>query len=252
MSRIVITGASSGLGLAIKYALEGDTAQATHQVFGFSYPVLDVRSMNDCRQFLQDICGDQRHNRSIDVLINCAGVSPLNWIDEATDYEWDHIMDTNCKGVFNMTRAAIPYLSAKGPDGRKYRPFDTSEGGTILNICSTAAWTPMTCTHIYNASKAAVHKMTRQMARELKPRHDIDVFGVAPNQLADTFITDSVNAAVPVLRGWTKEEAEAKQKSMAPAGKATPTSVVADFIAFLLKNKESHRYLTGSILQYGA
>ncbi len=151
-----------------------------------------------------------------------------------------------------MTRAAIPYLSAQGPDGRKYRPFDKSEGGTIINIGSTAAWTPMTCTHIYNTSKAAVHMMTRQMARELKPRHGIDVFAIAPNVLEGTGISNSVKGQVPDLRGWTEEEAEAKQASMIPNGVPTPPKAVAEFIAFLLSSKERHKYLCGCIVPYGA
>jgi len=253
MSRIVITGASSGLGQEIKFALQGDNAQTTHEVLDFSYPVYDVRSPIDCEAFLDHHCppGEKR-KRSIDVLINCAGVSPLSFIENAKDEDWNAIMDTNCKGIFNMTRAAIPYLSARGPDGRKYRPFDKSEGGTIINIGSTAAWTPMTCTHIYNASKAAVHMMTRQMARELKPRHGIDVFAIAPNVLEGTGISNSVKSQVPGLRGWTEEEAEAKQASMIPNGVPTPPKAVAEFIAFLLQNKERHKYLTGCIIPYGA
>lgn len=225
MSRIVITGASSGLGLAIKCVLD----RRSHDVIGFSYPDFDVKDFAICKDFMQRI-------GPIDVLINCAGVSPLSWIDEATDSEWENIMDTNCKGIFNMARAAIPFLS----------------GGTILNIGSTAAWTPMTCTHIYNASKAAVHMMTRQMARELKPRHGIDVFAIAPNVLEGTGISESVKAAVPVLRDWTTEEAAARQAAMIPNGVPTPPRVVAEFIAYLLQDKEHHKYLTGCIVPYGA
>ena len=197
-------------------------------------------------------CFYKNGQRSIDVLINCAGISPLEWIENGTDDQWDNIFDTNCKGIYNMTRAALPYLSAKEGYGRRYNAFGGGYGGTILNIGSTAAYTPMTTTHIYCASKAAVHMQTLQMARELKPRHDIDVFAIAPNVLEGTGISKSVQAQVPGLRGWTAEDAEAMQKKMTPAGQRTPPIRVAELIAYLLQSKEHHKYLTGTIIPYGA
>ncbi len=247
MSRIVITGGSSGLGAAIVAALAGK-----HEVLDFSLPLHNIRNLEDCKVFMAEACFYKEGQRSIDILINCAGVSPLEWIENVSEEEYISVLDTNVKGTFNMIQAALPYLSAKDDFGRRYKPFGGSEGGTILNICSTAAWTPMTCTGAYNTSKAAVHMMTLQMARELKPRHDIDVFGIAPNQLAGTGITNYVNARVPELRGWTPEDAEKKQKSLAPAGEATPPEAVAEFIAFLLQDKNHHKFLTGSIIPYGA
>ncbi len=248
MSRIVITGASSGLGAAISEALNRDG----HSVYGFSLPDHDVRDFEDCKDFLAHVCKfKDSGERKIEVLINCAGISPLSWIEYATDGEWDDTFGVNCKGVFNMTRAALHYLSAKPDFGRRYQPFGGGEGGTILNIISTAAFNPMTCSHIYNASKAALLMMTRQMARELKPRHDIDVIGICPNKIEGTEMTKYVEAAVPGLRGWTEEYAKEYERKAIPAGAPTPPEAIADFVAFLLKNKERHKFMTGAIIPYG-
>ena len=134
-----------------------------------------------------------------------------------------------------MTRAALPFLS----------------GGTILNICSKTAFVPMTCTHIYNASKAAVHMQTLQMARELKPKYDITVFGVGPNDMEATGMSNMVDDVVPNLRGWTKEYAEEYAAKNRPAGAPTPPALIAEFIAYLLQDKQHHRFLTGAIIPYG-
>lgn len=251
MSRIVITGGSSGLGLAIKRELQN----FNHQIWDFSYPDHDVRNLNDCKSFIAEICKNGgRRERHIDVLINCAGVSPLSWFENITGEEWDLIFNTNCKGVFNMCQAALPYLSAKEGYGQRHRPFDVSEGGTILTIISTAAYTPMTCSHAYNSSKAAVYMMMKQLARELKPRHDIDVIGLCPNKIAaeDSEMTRYVESVVPGLRGWTPEFAKEYEKKNLPAGRATPASSVAEFVAFILRDKDAHRYMSGSIIPYGA
>lgn len=173
----------------------------------------------------------------IDILINCAGVNIINWLSETTEAVWDHVMDVNAKGIFKMSQACLPHLVARR--------------GTIVNVISNAAHMPMTCSIAYNASKGAAHIMTMQMARELTRKYGLTVFGIAPNKLAGTAMSNSIDEQVVATRGWTLEEAQDYQLKGLLAGAETPPESVAEFLAFLLSNKDRHKFLTGTILPYG-
>ena len=151
---------------------------------------------------------------------------------------WDKVMDTNAKGIYLMTKMLLPTL--------------IKNKGTVLNIVSNASHMPMTCSLAYNASKGAAHIMTLQLARELTKKHGITVFGIAPNKLSGTGMSDSIDEQVVKTRGWTKEYAQEYQLNGLLAGEETPPERLAEFVAFLLQSKEHHKYLTGCILPYGA
>jgi NAD(P)-dependent dehydrogenase (short-subunit alcohol dehydrogenase family) len=170
-----------------------------------------------------------------DVLINCAGINEINFIEDLEESEWDRVMDTNAKGIYLVTKAFLSQL----------------KGGTILNIVSNASHMPMTSSLAYNASKGAAHIMTLQMARELGPKHGITVFGISPNKLAGTGMSNYIDQRVVETRGWTPEYAKEYQLRALPAGEETPPWVLAEFISFLLSSKERHKYLAGTIIPYG-
>jgi NAD(P)-dependent dehydrogenase (short-subunit alcohol dehydrogenase family) len=174
----------------------------------------------------------------LDVLINNAGVNLIDWLENFEEHQWDEVLDVNAKGIYMMTRALLPKL--------------IESKGTVVNIVSNAAHMPMTCSLAYNASKGAAHIMTLQLARELTKKHGITVFGVAPNKMSGTGMSDSIDDQVVATRGWTKEYAQQYQLNGLLTGEETPPRAVADFIAFLLQDKEHHKYLTGCILPYGA
>lgn len=218
---ILITGAKSGLGAQIMFAL----VTAGHHVHPFDLPDNDVRCP------IKDRLPEQ-----LDVLINCAGINFINWLENVREVEWDTVMDTNCKGIFNMTQALLPQLRASK--------------GTVLNIVSNAAHMPMRCSAAYNASKGAALILTKQLARELSG-DGITVFSVSPNKLKDTGMSKSIDEQVMQTRGWSREQAQAYQKQSLLTGEETPPRLVADFICYLLSSKERHKYLTGCDLQYG-
>lgn len=226
MAKIIVTGGVSGLGAAITAALRAEG----HKVMVYDLPN-DVTKPNRAELF--DILDGE-----LDVLINCAGVNIINWLEEFTEAEWDKVMGVNAKGIFKMSQACLPMLA--------------KTKGTIVNIVSNAAHMPMTCSLAYNASKGAAHIMTLQLARELTKKHGITVFGVAPNKLAGTGMSDSIDEQVVATRGWTKEYAQQYQLSGLLTGEETPPKAVAEFIAFLLSRKDRHRFLTGTVIPYGA
>lgn len=234
MKTIVITGASSGLGKAIKEEFERRNVIDELEVIDWSLETgVDVTSSKSVKTAELDWNND--YAEPIDILINCAGVNHIDWISDLEEEAWDKVMDTNAKGIFLVTQALLPYL----------------KGGTILNIVSNASHMPMTHSIAYNASKGAAEIMTRQMARELGKTHNITVFGISPNKLKGTGMSNYIDSRVCELRGWTKEEAQKYQLAVLPAGEETDPNALAEFITFLLSSKERHKYLQGCIIPYG-
>ena len=224
MSRIIVTGGASGLGLAIVQALQS----ANHQVM-----ICDKAYGDDvCRPVAAELPD------SLDILINCAGINKTGWLADFPEQSWDDVMDTNAKGIFMMTKWALPAL--------------IKSQGTVLNIVSNASHMPMTCSVAYNASKGAAHIMTLQMARELTKKYGITVFGISPNKLAGTAMSKDIEQQVVRDRGWTPEQAAAYQSSALLTGEETDPALLADFIAFILSSKLRHKFLTGCIIPYGA
>jgi NAD(P)-dependent dehydrogenase (short-subunit alcohol dehydrogenase family) len=222
MSKILITGSNNGLGRAIFNALR----DSGHEVIG--YDIEDGLDVRNPKIITHDI----------DVLINNAGVNLIDWLPNFSEAKWDEVMDTNAKGIFLMTQAYLPQL--------------IKNSGTVLNIVSNAAHMPMTCSLAYNASKGAAHIMTKQLARELTKQHGITVFGIAPNKLGGTIMSDKIDEQVVATRSWTKEYAHQYQINGLLTGEETPPEAVAEFIVYLLHDKDHHKFLTGCILPYGA
>lgn len=231
MKNVIVTGGSSGLGAAIMRALH-----STHYCMNFDRNVaewMDVRTVTKA-QMDAVLLPEEK----VDILINCAGVNKIGWIEDFNEQEWNDVMDINAKGIFMMTKAVLPRLVASR--------------GTILNIVSNASHMPMTCSTAYNASKGAAHIMTQQMARELTRKYGITVFGISPNKLHGTGMSSDIERQVCKTRGWTEQQANQYQLASLLAGEETDVQTLADFIAYLLGNKQRHKFLTGCVIPYGA
>ncbi|WP_421979803.1 SDR family NAD(P)-dependent oxidoreductase [Roseibium sp.] len=91
---------------------------------------------------------------ALDILVNNAGVQVEKTVVDSTDADWDHVMNTNARGVFNTCRAFIPLMRA---------------GGSIINIGSISGNVADPSMALYNASKAFVHGLTRSIAVDHGP-----------------------------------------------------------------------------------
>jgi len=233
MNRAIITGASSGLGKAIFNRWTADLGNAVDWSLTTGVDISDKFSITLAARDLPN-----RGIKDVDVLINCAGVNLIDFIPDLLEIDWDNVMNTNAKGIFLVTQALIQCGAL-------------AKGATILNIVSNASHVPMTNSLAYNASKAAAEIMTRQMSRELSKTHGFTVFGISPNKLKNTNMSNYIDKRVQELRKWTAEEARNYQLAVLPAGEETDPEVLAEFICFLLSSKERHKYLAGCVLEYG-
>jgi NAD(P)-dependent dehydrogenase (short-subunit alcohol dehydrogenase family) len=161
---ILITGAGSGIGRATTMKLSFLNALLTltdinptslletkslcstpdsHYASAF-----DISSTSSCDEFISAIIS--KYNR-IDNIFNCAGINPTKMAREnLSDENWDKLMNTNLKGVFNITRAIIPHLKS---------------GSSFVNVSSTAGLRPSAQTAVYCATKAAIIGGSRKVWR---------------------------------------------------------------------------------------
>jgi NAD(P)-dependent dehydrogenase (short-subunit alcohol dehydrogenase family) len=227
----VVTGHLNGLGKAIYDRLVAEG----HSVFGIDLPQ-DIRDLAQMKKAAVDAIA--HHQGAVDVLVNCAGVNLIGYLEDFREEDWDTVVDTNAKGIFVVTKAFLDLLKCTR--------------GTVCNIVSNASHMPMTGSLAYNASKGAAHIMTLQLARELTKRHGITVFGVSPNKLAGTAMSIDIDRQVCESRGWTLDYAKEYQLKALLTGEETDPQAVAEFVVWLLSDKRRHKYLSGCILPYGA
>lgn len=226
----LITGHTSGLGKATKEHLEA----TGWDVIGWS-----LESGVDVTLEPSVALAAGKIFPPVDALINCAGVNYINWHEDTPIEEWDRLMNTNARSMWLVVKELI---------NRGCFMADA----TVVNVVSNASHMPMTNSAAYNASKGAAHILTLQMARELKKTHNLTVFGISPNKMSGTQMSEYIDSRVCELRGWTPEEAVAYQKQSLPAGEETNPETVAEFLAFLLSSRQRHKYLHGTIIPYGA
>ncbi len=107
----------------------------------------------------------------IRVLVNNAGVAVSKGVLEATEADWDQVVDTNLKGAWLVAQAAARHMA------------EHKEGGSIVNIASITGLRVAGQVSAYATSKAALLHLTRSMALELA-RHKIRVNAIAPGYIA--------------------------------------------------------------------
>jgi NAD(P)-dependent dehydrogenase (short-subunit alcohol dehydrogenase family) len=127
---------------------------------------------------------------ALHVLVNNAGATWGAPIEEFPASAWDKVLDLNLKAPFFLTRALLPNLTAAATDDDPARVINV---GSIDGIRA-----PAMPTYSYAASKAALHHLTRVLARELGPRH-ITVNAVAPGPFESKMMAATLDAFGSVI-----------------------------------------------------
>lgn len=206
----LVTGGSRGIGLMIargfveagvrvyissRKASVCDAVATELSESGFCVALpADLSTEEECQRLALELATHEDH---LDILVNNAGATwgaPIEEFDEAA---WERVLALNVKGVFHLTKALVPLLRAGG----------TSEDPSrVINIGSIdGIHVPILNTFSYSASKAAVHQLTRHLAKTLAP--DITVNAIAPGpfeskMMAATLeaVGDQIAASAPLKR----------------------------------------------------
>ncbi|MCZ7643444.1 MAG: glucose 1-dehydrogenase [Pseudorhodoplanes sp.] len=232
----IVTGAGSGMGEAIAHTFAREGARVA---------VLDVDEDNGRRVagaigeralFLRcdvarkaDIdaavaAAEQAFGR-LDILINNAGVSHINKpLREIGEAEFERVFAVNVKGVFLFSQAVVA-------------PMRRAGGGAIVNIGSTAGLRPRPGLSAYNATKGAVHNLTKTLAVELAPEK-IRVCAIAP------VATDT--PLLPTFLGPAEGQRE-KFIATVPLGRLAQPQDIANVALFLASDEAA--FLTGNIVE---
>mmetsp|Transcript_318 Transcript_318/g.531 ORF Transcript_318/g.531 Transcript_318/m.531 type:complete len:279 (-) Transcript_318:45-881(-) len=251
---VLITGASRGIGFMIAsgYASAGANVLLTSRDLkacqeaaeiltsrmeespsksAVHYVVSNVSSREGCKELAAH--ANKVFQGKLDVLVNNAGTS---WGEDPYDYNresgranwgWDRVLDVNVKGLFYLSRECVPMLQRKRA---------TQDPGRIINIGSIAGIISQEApTHAYDASKAAVHHLTKKMAADLASR------GITVNAIAPGYIPSRMSMGLKAY-GATEEKIQAS----IPMGRLGGEDDVAGAAIYL--SSKAGAWTTGVIL----
>ena len=231
----IVTGGSRGIGraIALELAKRGaavvvnyvKNSQAADGVVDeisngggkaqtFQSDVADFSQAQDLIKFTIDTFG------GLDILINNAGITRDTLIMMMSEKDWDDVINTNLKGTFNCSKAAVRHMMRK-------------RFGRIINITSVAGQMGNAGQSNYSASKAGQIGFTKALAREIAPRN------ITVNAIAAGFIETDIWEGVP-------DEARELVMSLIPLGRKGEAEEIAYAVAFLASDQAS--YITGQII----
>lgn len=234
----IVTGAARGIGaaIALKLAEQGSHIAFTYVSSGSAekanalvsqIEALGVKAkayqsnagvFEECEAFVNDVVATFG---TVDICVNNAGISKDNLLLRMNAEQWDEVMDTNLKSVFNMTKQVI-------------RPMMKAKSGSIINMSSIIGIRGNAGQSSYAASKAGIIGFTKSVALELGSRN------IRCNAIAPGFVeTDMTH--------YLKEgEAATAFLSKIPLGRFGKAEEIANTTVFLASDMSS--YVTGQVI----
>jgi 3-oxoacyl-[acyl-carrier protein] reductase len=156
----------------------------------------------------------------IDILINNAGITRDNLLLRMSEEDWDEVIETNLKGVFNFTKAVIKHMISQ-------------RSGKIINIASVVGLIGNPGQANYAASKAGIIGFTKALAKEVASRN-IQVNVVAPGYV-ETEMTEKLS-----------EEQKKRLFELIPAKRIAKPEEIAYVVKFLASPEAD--YITGQVI----
>ncbi len=235
MKTALITGGTKGIGKAIalafleqgyevvlNYDKDERAALSTQEEFNMMgyCPVLLRADISDEAQVRAMFSEFYTIYRRLDVLVNNAGISRVEVIQDTALSDWNRIFDVNVKGMFLCCREVVPKMICTG--------------GAIINIGSIWGEVGASCEVAYSSSKGAVISFTKALAKELAPSK------VRVNCVSPGVIDTDMNSRL------TSEEME-ELISRVPLGRTGFPEEVAEACLYLAEAQ----YVTGEVLSVG-
>lgn len=224
----VVTGGSRGIGksIAVKLKEAGANVTVTYKnsidnnefdSLGINYAQCDVSDFNSVQIFTENLINNLGR---IDILVNNAGITKDGLLMRMSEADWDLVINTNLKGVFNFTKAVTKQMMSQ-------------REGRIINISSVVGITGNAGQANYAASKAAVIGFTKSAAKELASRN-ININCIAPGYI-DTDMTSKLSETI-------------KQSILnnIPLKRIGTGNDIAELVLFLCSDKAN--YITGQTI----
>ncbi len=182
----------------------------------------DASTVAGCRDIAASVAG---HTDQLDVLVNNAGATWGAPIEEYPDEAWDKVLAINLKAPFHLTVACLSLLRAAASPDRPAR---------VINIGSVdGTHVPMWESYAYSSSKAAIHQLTRHVAKRLADDH-ITVNAIAPGVFPSRMMR------------FAFEESEQQLVDATPLGRTGQPDDAAGAAIFLASPAAS--WITGAVL----
>ncbi|MBU5271152.1 3-oxoacyl-[acyl-carrier-protein] reductase [Staphylococcus caprae] len=231
----LVTGASRGIGrsialqlaeegynVAVNYAGSKDKAEAVVEeikakgVDSFAIQA-NVANGDEVKAMIKEVVSQFG---SVDVLVNNAGITRDNLLMRMKEQEWDDVIDTNLKGVFNCIQKVTPQMLRQ-------------RGGSIINLSSVVGAVGNPGQANYVTTKAGVVGLTKSAARELASR------GITVNAVAPGFIVSDMTDAL-------SDELKDQMLEQIPLARFGEDTDIANTVAFLASDKA--KYITGQTI----
>ena len=227
----IVTGGTRGIGRAIVEALSADGARVVLTYASNSALADEIADGENIFAFKADVADSARAAEvvkevraslgRIDILVNNAGITRDKLLVRMSEADWDAVLDTNLKGLYNFTRpVSIAMLKQRS--------------GTILNVSSISGLVGLPGQTNYSASKAGMIGFTKALAKELARA------GITVNALALGLIETDMTREMA-------EEYRQKALEQIPLGRYGQPSEVARIAKFLVS--EEAAYITGQVIQ---
>jgi len=220
---IVLKLAENGAHIAFSYVSSDEKANALQeklQSFGVKAKAYksNAADFSDCEKMVNEVV---KEFGTVDILVNNAGISKDNLLLRMSPEQWDEVMATNLKSVFNMTKQVI-------------RPMMKARKGSIINMSSIIGIRGNAGQSSYAASKAGIIGFTKSIAAELGSRN------IRCNAIAPGFVeTDMTH--------YLKEGEAAKTfLEKIPLGRFGSAEEIANVTLFLASDLSS--YITAQVI----
>jgi 3-oxoacyl-[acyl-carrier protein] reductase len=156
----------------------------------------------------------------VDILINNTGISKIGLFIDMTEEDWDNIINTNLKSMFNVSHNIVKHMLNR-------------RSGSIVNISSIWGGTGAACEVAYSASKGGVNSFTKALAKELAPSN------IRVNAIAPGVINTEMN-------NWLEEDEKNMLIDQIPLGTFGEGSDIGKLSVFL--SSDDAKYITGQVI----
>lgn len=230
----IVTGASSGIGLAIAKIFLQEGATVVMSDINESEGSKLAQSLGDKASFIKcDVSKSQEVHQlvsmtlekygKLDIMVNNAGIGALGGVLDCTDEDWAKVISINLSGVFYGAKAAANAMKA------------TQTKGSIINMTSILGLVGLAGTVAYSAAKGGVSNLTRASAQDLAP------LGIRVNAIAPGFIETNMTKAVLADENFVN-----MIKLNTPLGHVGNVDDIANAALYLASDEA--KYVTGIIL----